>query len=312
MTGQSGQSEIVLTLKGVRYWKKWKQTLVQARKLVSSPGGLRSALKVRLDALKPIRRPVFILGCPRSGTTFLGEILEALPSVTYYFEPPAMKYYSRLVYERKVTLAQTRRFYHWGFRALLLSAPGKGSRIIEKNPTHTWIAEELYQCFPDALFIVISRDGRDVSVSLAEKPWHRRDSLPLGKREPGGYIYGPYPHFYIEPARGTEFAETSDLHRCIWIWRRHAEETERLKAALPPEVQFRLTYEELIRQPEPTVVRLLSFLQETDAATKTLAMEAAARGHSSSIGRWKKVLQAEDLAVIDREAGEMMKKLGYE
>lgn len=308
----SDEPEIVLTLAGVRYWKKWRQTLVQARNMAPSSGGAGRRLGVRLHSLKPIRRPVFILGCPRSGTTFLGEVLEALPSATYYYEPPVMKYYSRLVYQKEVTLAQARRFYHWGFRALLLVAPGKGPRIIEKNPTHTWVAEDLYKIFPDASFIVISRDGRDVSVSLAEKPWHRRDSLPLQKREPGGYIYGPYPHFYIEPARATEYTETSDLHRCIWIWRRHAEETERLKSVLPPQVQFRLRYEELIRQPEETLDRLLAFIGETDPESRARVLKAAAQGRRSSIGRWRKKLQADELTVIEREAGDMMRKLGFE
>lgn len=304
--------EVVLTLRGLHYWRKWRQTLRQARRMVQVAGSSRGKLGVRLNSLRKIRRPVFILGCPRSGTTFLGEVLEALPNATYYFEPPAMKYFSRLVYQKKASPEQTRHFYQWGFRALLLAAPGRGSRIIEKNPTHTWIAEDLHKIFPDALFVVISRDGRDVSVSLAEKPWHRRDSLGSGRREPGGYIYGPYPHFYIEPSRAAEYVETSDLHRCIWIWRRHAEETERLKDALPAQVQFRLRYEELILQPEETLDRLLSFLGETDAESRAQVMEAAAKGHSSSIGRWKRKLQPDDLQVIDREAGEMMRKLGYD
>jgi hypothetical protein len=279
--------------------------------MVRPAEGSSGRLRVRLHSLKAIHRPVFILGCPRSGTTFLGEVLEALPNATYYFEPPIMKYFSRLVFQKKASLAQTRRLYHWGFRALLLMAPGKGPRVIEKNPTHTWIAEDLLRIFPDALFVIINRDGRDVSVSLAEKPWHRRDSLGSGRREPGGYIYGPYPHFYIEPERGDEYIGTSDLHRCIWIWRRHVEETERLKKTLPAESQFRLSYEELILKPEETLDRMLAFLGETDAESCARVVEAAAKGHSSSIGRWKKKLEPEELRVIDREAGVMMRKLGY-
>jgi hypothetical protein len=305
------QPEIVVTLKGVAYWKKWRQTIRQARKTVEPPAGYRRFSGVRLHSLMRIRRPVFILGCPRSGTTFLGKILQALPGVTYYYEPPAMKYMSRLVYQRKVTLSQVRRFYRWGFRALLLTAPGAGPRIIEKNPTHTWIAETLLEIFPDALFVVIGRDGRDVGVSLAEKPWHRRDSLAAGRREPGGYIYGPYPHFYIEPDRVLEYTETSDIHRCIWIWRRHAEEIERLKTALPQEVQFHLRYEELIWNPEQTVAHLLDFLGEYDGESRARVLRVAAAGRTSSIGRWQTDLDSNELAVIEREAGEMMRKLGY-
>lgn len=304
------QPEIVRTLRGVAYWNKWRHTLRQAHKLVA-PAEFTQRQRVRLQSLRKIRRPVFILGCPRSGTTFLGQVLEALPSVTYYYEPPAMKYYSRLVYEDRVTIRQARRFYEWGFRAMLLAGPGKGARVVEKNPVHTWIAETLYEIFSDALFVVISRDGRDVAVSLSEKPWHRRDSLGSQRREPGGYLYGPFPHFYIEPGRADEYTHTSDLHRCIWIWRRFAEETERLKSALPSHVQFDLRYEELIRKPEETLIPLLSFLGETETHSRTRVLEAAAKGHSASIGRWKEKLQGDDLLEIEREAGEMMRRLGY-
>jgi hypothetical protein len=216
------------------------------------------------------------------------------------------------VYEKGVTPAQAARFYRWGLRTLLLTAPGRGRRIVEKNPTHTWIAEVLHRIFPDALFVVITRDGRDVAVSLAEKPWHRRDGLRLAKREPGGYVYGPYPHFYIEPARAAEYTGTSDIHRCIWIWRRHAEETERLAASLPAGVQIHLRYEALIHQPEETLDRLLRFLGETDDESRTRVLQAAARGHASSIGRWKDTLGPADLEAVEREAGGMLRKLGYE
>jgi hypothetical protein len=242
----------------------------------------------------------------------MGEVLEALPTASYYFEPPAMKYYSRLVYERKVSFAQARRFYHRGFQALLLASPGKGPRIIEKNPTHTWIAEALYQMFPDALFVVISRDGRDTALSLVEKPWHLRESMATGKREPGEYLYGPYPHFYIEPERAAEYTATSDLHRCIWIWRRFTEEVQRLRSALPEAAQCHFRYEEFVLDQEASVDRLLSFLGETDPKSRRCVLEAAARGHGGSIGRWKKKLRGEQLEIIDREAGRLMRELGYE
>lgn len=283
-----------------------------ARLLAAAPATRTDRLRVRLHAFAPIHRPVFVLGCPRSGTTFLGEVLQTMPTVSYYFEPPALKYYTRLIYQKQVSLAQARRFYRWGLRALLWNAPGKGPRIIEKNPNHTWVAETLLSIFPDAQFIVISRDARDTALSLAQKPWHLRSSLGSSRREPGGYLYGPYPHFYIEPDRGEEFAQTSDLHRCIWIWRRHAEEIERLKTALPAAVQCHVRYEDLILEPQREWSRLLDFIGEHTPAARTAVAEAAKQGHSSSIGRWKKSLQPADLTLIEREAGALMKQLHYE
>ena len=42
------------------------------------------------------------------------------------------------------------------------------------------------------------------------------------------------------------------------------------------------------------------------------AMEASKAGRADSIGSWKRVMSGEDLALIDREAGELISKAGLE
>lgn len=302
--------EVVRTLETADYAKKWLKTLRQARKLrLSCP--ILNRVAVRVKAIGTISRPVFVLGCPRSGTTYLGSLLEALPRTTYFFEPPAFKYYARLVYEGKVSRGAVRRTYRNGFRALMLAAPGNGGRIVEKNPPHTWIAESLMEVFPDASFVIIDRDGRDVAASLLEKPWHLTASLSLKRREPGEYIYGPYPHFYIEPERSEEFATTCDIHRCIWIWRRHVEETERLRSVLPAKYCHYIKYEELINRPIGVLGDLLGFLDMCDGVSRGRILRAAESGRSSSIGRWQQKLYKRDIDVVFGEAGNAMSRLGY-
>ncbi len=302
----------VLTFKGIDYLKLWRRTILQARKLVpvSSDGQLRMSDRLQVG-LKKIERPVFILGCPRSGTTFLGNVLGTLPGGSYYFEPQAMKYFTRLIHEGKVTQAQVRRFYQWGARALLTMAPGNGKRFIEKNPKHTWVAEALLEVFPDAQFVILTRDGRDVALSLKEKPWHLAESSQLNRREPGGYRYGPYPHFYIEPERRGEYEQTSDLHRCIWIWRQYAEEVERLRKVIPEKNQFHLTYEDLILQSERTMDSLLNYLREDDPEAREAVMGAVAKAHQSSVGRGSKAFSEDEMMVIRKEAGSLLDQLGY-
>jgi hypothetical protein len=294
---------------GVKYWRKWEETIRFARMKQLSPpaGGWRG----RVGSLGPLERPVFILGCPRSGTTYLGSLLSAIPDVSYYYEPPIMKYYARLVYEGRVSPAEARRFYRFGFRALLMAAPGTGPRVVEKNPNHTWIAESLLDAFPSAQFVMIERDGRDTALSLLEKPWHRRDSLDSGRREPGGYAYGPFPHFYIESERAEEFATTSDIHRCAWIWRRHTEEIERLRTVLPAESWHGLRYEALLEAPDATLRDLLAFLGEDRPGAAKCVRDAARSGHVGSIGRWRNGLTAEEVSVVDEECGPLLHDLGY-
>jgi hypothetical protein len=306
------EQQIVTDLRGRAYWAKWRQSLRQARRTVDMPDGWADRTRTRLRALGPIRRPVFILGCPRSGTTYLGSLLAALPNVTYFYEPPSLKHFARLVYEGAASPATVRRTYRWGLHALLLAAPGTGPRVMEKTPTHTWVAEPLLRVFPDASFVVITRDGRDTAVSLAEKPWHRRDGVESGRREPGGYLYGPYAPFYVERNRLEEFEGVSDLQRCAWIWRRHQEEVERLRGALPAGVQHHVRYEDLLREPDASIDGLLRFLGEDEPASRAALRQAARVGHVSSIGRWQEVCTPAELAVIDAEAGPLLRKLGYE
>ena len=303
--------EPVANLRGRAYLAKWRSTFRferKQRRLNPAEGG---RWRTRAGALRPLRRPVFILGCPRSGTTFLGQVLDALPSSSYYFEPPILKYHTRFAFQQPAPTWQTRMVYQLCLRALLLTAPGHGPRIIEKNPNHTWIASTLLSLFPDAQFVIITRDGRDTALSLLRKPWHRRDGLHTRRREPGGYLFGPYPHFYIEPERATHFAETSDVHRCIWIWRRHAEQIDHLRTALPAHTQFHLRYEDLVRQPRETLLPLLQFLGEADDESVRRVLERAADAHDSSVGQWASVFKPEDLATIEAEAGPQLRQLGY-
>lgn len=301
--------DAVSELGPVGHLRKWRHSVREARRdRRPTDGRDRSHLRW---SLSPIERPVFILGCPRSGTTYLGDVLSTLPDVTYFFEPPALKYFSRLVYEGSVSEPLARRYYRLGLRTLRAAAPGEGPRVIEKNPTHTWIAQELLSFFPDASFITIGRDGRDVALSLVEKPWHRRDGLAHREREPGGYLYGPYPHFYIEPGREAEYTLASDIRRCAWIWRRFTEETERLRTALPSTRQLHLRYEDLIQSPGDVLGDLLAFLGYGDALSRARVLDAARSGKATSIGRWREGLAADALAEVEEEAGEMLRLLEY-
>lgn len=291
--------------------RKWKATLGIARGRTPTASVSSARWQVRLSAFRKTRRPVFILGCPRSGTTYLGELLAALPGVSYYFEPRALKYYARLVYEKKVSRLQMSCVYKGGLRLLLFFAPGKGPRIVEKNPVHTWVAESLYALFPDAQFVVISRDGRDTALSLLHKPWHLAASADLNEREPGEYLYGPYPRFYIEPERADEYATTSDLHRCIWIWRRFSEEIVRLRGALPAHVQHHLRYEDLVLNPETTIRGMLQFLRESDERSVESVLLASKAAHQKSVNRWMRELTENQLSLINHEAGPVLRTLGY-
>lgn len=303
-------SEPVLLERGpLSRLRLWQQTTQQARRTVVTAPSRTERAQIRLRSLKPMSDPIFVLGSPRSGTTYLGSLLASLPGATYFFEPQLFKYYVRLLHEDRVSERHAALVYRLGFHSLLLAAPGAGTRIVEKNPNHVFSAKQLATIFGNARFVTITRDGRDVAASLAAKPWHRADAADSGRREPGGYLYGPHPHFYIEAGRRHEFATTTDVHRCIWIWRRHQEEIERLRSAVTLD-QHHLRYEDLVQQPARTLDRLLDYLHVPDHGRLDVLSESA-NGHAASVGRWQQTFDADELAIIEAEAGPLLTKLGY-
>ena len=144
-----------------------------------------------------------------------------------------------------------------------------------------------------------------------KKPWYLDRSKKLFKKEPGGYLYGPYPHFYIEEQRKGEYSETSDIHRCIWIWKRHAEHGINVNYKLNKKSYKQISYEKLLNRPEKIIKEILIFINENRTNSFSNAMKIANQGYKTSIGRWKNELNKKDILIIQKEAGPILEKLGY-
>jgi hypothetical protein len=299
-------------LTGLDYVNKWLGTIKTAREQAGdkllpwqSPAFWRNVIQARVE------RPVFIVGCPRSGTTMLGRVIDAVPTISQYHEPNLDRYYPKLVYQNSAGPGEVRRYYSRLFTALIKLAPKRGgARFAEKNPHNTWAVDTLNEVYPDAKFIYIYRDGRDVTCSFLRHPWHREESPERERLQHNGYRCGPYPHYYIEPERREEYTNTSDVHRCAWVWRRYVEKGLDLRARYAPDKLHVIKYEDLIHNPEEEVTRMLKFLDEYNETAFDQVMAVAGRGHAKAIGRWKK-LSEEDLNTIYREAAPMLKAHGY-
>ena len=145
-----------------------------------------------------LKKPIFLVGSPRSGTTFLGSCLASLPEVSYHFEPIATKAASRYVYEGYWGELKSKWFYRNVYAWLMRINLDGDIRFAEKTPRNCFLLPFLSKCFSDARFIHIVRDGRDVALSLSKKPWFLADQANSGRYEPGGYPYGPYAQFWVE------------------------------------------------------------------------------------------------------------------
>jgi len=120
--------------------------------------------------------PLFILGAARSGTTVLADCLSLHPEVAYWVEPKYIWSYGKPGAASDLRAAEeaspaTKKYIRNRFYYFL-----KNSRkrvFMEKTPSNVFRVPFINEVFPEARFIHIVRDGRDVSLS-AEKKWTSR------------------------------------------------------------------------------------------------------------------------------------------
>jgi hypothetical protein len=273
----------------------------------------RSLTSTRLAAslLPRLERPLFIIGAARSGTTFLGDCIGHVPEISYHHEPPATKAAGRYVYEGLWSYRRSRWFFRTVYAWLLRVELDGNLRFGDKTPTNALLIPFLARAFPDAQFLHIIRDGRDASASLYRQPWLRLDTATSGKREPGGYLHGPWAPWWVEKDRVREFETTSDAHRMIWAWRRYTEAALRDGPPLGPTRYHELRYESLVTDPRTEATRILDFLDITRPASRTAFLAAADRASEGSMGSWERTFSPAEVAIIDADSGALLRSLGY-
>ena len=251
--------------------------------------------------------PVFVVGSPRSGTTFLGAALARIPGTSYQFEPVAVKAAVPYIWSGIWPEEKSRRLVtgvHTFLKAIQLE---QGRTLIEKTPRNVFIVPQLSRWYPEARFVGLIRDGRDVAASWSQRPWLA--SRFRRRCEPGGYRYGPRPPFWVEPERIEEFATTSTEHRCIWGWRAHTEQWLRVREDLDPGRWLEVRYEELVSEPLRHAEKLAGFLG-LDGPARIRLEAALASARPGSVGAWRTSPVASDPRAL-AEAAELLDRLGY-
>ena len=292
-----------LTRKTYRAERRYYLKLERRRPMTSK--------RISRSVLPKLERPIFIVGAARSGTTFLGDCIGRIPEVSYHHEPPATKAAGRYVYEDLWSFRRSRWFFHLVYSWLVRVERDGDLRFSEKTPTNIFIIPFLSQAFPDAQFIHIIRDGRDAASSHMNKPWLRAEDAWSHEREPGGYLHGPWPKFWVEPERREEFVETSDARRMAWAWRRYTQTGLDHAEVLGSERYLELRYESFVRDPDTEGERILDFLGITSETSRGTFLTATQRADTSSIGTWRNTFYPSEMAEIDAEAGDLLRQLGY-
>jgi hypothetical protein len=137
---------------------------------------------------------VFIVGCPRSGTTWLQRLLASHPAIRTGPESDIFsKYAGRAIrafradrnrprlkglrcYLSEADFLALQRSFVLKALSKVLDPLGPREIFLEKTPEHALYIGDIHACFPGARFVHLLRDPRDVTASLlaAERSWGSR------------------------------------------------------------------------------------------------------------------------------------------
>ncbi|MCR5878792.1 sulfotransferase [Phenylobacterium sp. J367] len=129
-----------------------------------------------------VKRHVFLLGFPRSGTTLLEQVLGSHPEVETLEERDTLSAAIRAFMSRagdvanlasapEAELAELRAAYWERVRAE--GARPDGKVFVDKHPLNTFRLPLIARLFPDAVVLMARRDPRDVVLSA----WRRRFAM---------------------------------------------------------------------------------------------------------------------------------------
>jgi Sulfotransferase family len=263
-----------------------------ARRLAPRGG---PSLRVRLGPLD--ERPVFVVGSPRSGTTFLGRSIGSLPGFVDLGEvaPHKASVAELVALPADAAAARIRRTLAVARRLGLVGS----LRPVEQTPETVFVAEAAALAFPSARFVHIVRDGRDVVCSLLDRGWLSRGR---GGGDDAGLPYGAEPRFWVERALVDEFRTASDARRAAWAWRAYVQAARSIGQRVHV-----IRYERMVTDPDAVAAELAVFL-DAPAAELGRALRGA---HNESVGRFRRDLTPEQLGDVESEAGELLAELAY-
>jgi hypothetical protein len=246
----------------------------------------------RSSRLGTERRLVFVVGSPRSGTTFLGDAIGSLPGFVDLGEVAPLKAEIPRLYGAPDAADRIRTILDRVRRLGLVT----GLRAVEQTPETAFVLGNALAAYPEARAVHIVRDGRDVVCSLLERGW--LETAREGADD-ARLPYGERARFWVEPERAEEFEQASEATRAAWAWRRYAS-----AARAVTERTLEIRYETLTGAHEAVAEHL--------GISADAAREAFSGAHAQSIGRFREDLTPEQLADVEREAGPLLNELGYE
>lgn len=250
-------------------------------------------------------RPLFLIGCPRSGTTFTANLLNSHPEVLMTSETAAFMLANDVIKKASEGISAGINYgkqYHKllaatladNYRALLEAYYERIAREQERSYLSYWGEKHphMYECidrvdaaFPDACYIYVVRDPRDSACSIADM---------------GGVAYIP----------------------ALENWKQFSDAYEAFVSTIAPERILTIRYEDLVDDYYASANRIFTWL-DLPVAAQVLEFVHASKGtdaHATTVrknfaaqsrGRWQQRITTEDLAATKALVGGFMDKYRY-
>ena len=272
------------------------------------------------------RGPFFVLGAQRSGTTMLRLMLNSHPKLSVPHETVFITQFYRkldgygdltkrenqaallndiaahplvqrggLVPDKDAVLAREPNAYAALVDAIMTTYAGSRGkeRWGDKTPYYTPDIDILNSIFPQAKFIQVLRDGRDVALSQRRIEWCTTNSFQLAQD---------------------------------WVWKTMT--CHKVGRVLGPDRYLELRYEELVRDPEFSLRMACDFLGEKfdvqmlhyHETAKGIVPTESLKWHRNSVRppdaskvfAWKNALPKSDRIIFEEIAGDTLEYFGYE
>jgi Sulfotransferase family len=287
-------------------------------------GRRRPSVRQRVALRGAQDRPVFVGGCPRSGTTLFGSMLHSHPMLAM---PPETRFVvdaykrqqefgnlrdeaARRAAAEWIVRTKSTRFRQLGLDpqtvvdvvtqapptigsvtgtvlAQFAAAHGK-SRWGDKRPKHVEHLPMIFRMFPDAQFIHLIRDARGCTASLKQLGW-----------------WG--------------WGAVESLHR----WQQAVEAGIEARELCRPDQYLELRYEDLVADPTAELQRVCDFLgvsfveemlgHESGAALidKKYHGRVSQPVDDTAVLKWRTILTPEELALVEAKVGVLLDEFDY-
>lgn len=243
---------------------------------------------------KHVETPVtFLVGAERSGTTLLRLMLDGHPRLAFRYEfelavdlvpdgegwPDLDAYYEHLRTMRWVDPPPyvDRTLDYPSLVRSFLEQKRRADRKPLVGATVHRHYDRLLRIWPDARFVHLVRDGRDVALSTIAMGW-------------AGNVWTACEHWAA--------AEQ--------LWKRVA-------ATLPADRWIDVRYEDLVRDPRATLERICAFIGiDYDDAMLDYPLRSTYRAPDPALAeRWRQTLSAHELQLVEARIGDLLSERGY-